>query len=82
MTWSFQENKNPCKEGFLPMSVGNACRGAGVCTPLQSAKLTHQSGKRSTSYRVTRPGPTLATGRTQPTVIQGKRPDQARRRNG
>ena len=49
MTWSFQENKNPCKEGFLPMSVGNGLPGGRVCTPLQSAKLTHQSGKRSTS---------------------------------
>ena len=27
MTWSFQENKNPCKEGFLPMSVGNGLPG-------------------------------------------------------
>ena len=49
------ENKNPA--GRIP-GCGTACRGAGVCTPLQSAKLTHQSGKR---FHFRRPGPTLAT---------------------
>ena len=48
------KTKTPASRGSCQCRWGTACRGAGVCTPLQSAKLTHQSGKRSTSY-VTRP---------------------------
>ena len=82
MTWSFQENKNPCKEGFLPMSVGNGLPGGRGMHAAPICKVNPPVGQTFHFLPFTRPGPTLATGRTQPTVIQGKRPDQARRRNG
>ena len=31
----FRKNKNPCKEGFLPMSAGNGLLGGQGCTPFQ-----------------------------------------------
>ena len=75
MTWSFQENKNPCKEGFLPMSVGNGLPGGRGMHAAPVCKVNPPVGQ---TFHFLRSGPTLATGRTQPTVIQGERPDQAR----
>ena len=48
------KTRTPARRGSCQCRWKRLAGGQGVCTPLQSAKLTHQSGKRSTSYRVTR----------------------------
>ena len=58
------------------MSVGNGLPGGGQ--GMHAAPVCKVNPPVGQTFHFRRPGPTLATGRTQPTVIQGERPDQAR----
>ena len=65
------KTKTPASRGSCQCRWGTACRGAGVCTPLQSAKLNPPVGQTFHFLRHAS-GPILATGRTQPSVIPGR----------
>ena len=67
----FRKNKNPCKQGFLPMSVGNGLPGGRGMHAAPVCKVNPPVGQTFHFLRHAS-GPILATGRTQPSVIPGR----------